>query len=450
MDQLLHGKALLRYSDNSYQILDKDDIALIEIRSPNTQFSNVNWNKDIINLSIPFSSGKYFMKYLRGITLNFSWFTKQKQVDLFFMFISFGIELKEVLNYTMVSNDILKICVETDLTSLIEADRSKSCEEQLLQCISPENQSKISRHYFNETGFLSSLAEGSLTESALLRWKKSNNQPTHLGKQFVNRNQLQITYSIIRKGRSSLGDLMLRVYQEYTGISFESFLKNVEALKGKWETTGNLEMARCAESYCASPSFVQTPVTSVASLPKSVAQTTPTTTTTQVNNSTAEPELLKRWTGMRDFKVVYESDLSTLELANFNASICGKPNLMLIITTTDGYVFGSFSSITIPQPLHWVKKDAGHFVFTLVNPHGVPPTRFFPNKPGNSIYIFQNDYMISVIAVQGSFKINMRSESVYSSRFPAFYGDTTGKGASLFVSNPDKFEVKSIKALEFF
>ncbi|EDR23594.1 hypothetical protein EDI_208200 [Entamoeba dispar SAW760] len=428
------SKTLLHYSDNSNEIVDTIEIETMKKRCIGTKFEKINWNNSIIEIPSPKIPGKYFIKYMRNIPIHFQWFTQQKQIDLFFEILKFGVNLEEAINYTKIENDILKIITTIDLGILIDADRTKSCENLLISAVGLQDQNKVTRFYYNETTFLNAFVAGNVDEYSLDKRKAMNIIPTHLGKQFVNRNMPQMVAAIIRKGKTSLGDKMFELFQEYTNISIELFIKNVQMLGERWKNEGNTELASLALRYCG------------------LSHSNPTTSVSSDFNSLTniDTELLKRWTGMRNFRIIFEKTIGDIDLVQFNQAICGRKNMMIIVFAEDGSVFGSYSSIDIPQPLNWIKKDAGHFIFTLINHQSVQPTRFYPLKLGNSVYIFQNDYMISVIAIQGAFKINLRSESNFSSRFSNYYNDSVGQGSSIFVKNPEKFIVKSLMVLEFY
>jgi len=60
----------------------------------------------------------------------------------------------------------------------------------------------------------------------------------------------------------------------------------------------------------------------------------------------------------------------------------GKPNHLVVIQDADGgYLFGGFCSVGLPAGARTAANetaihDASAFLFTLTNPHGIPPTAY--------------------------------------------------------------------------
>ncbi len=75
------------------------------------------------------------------------------------------------------------------------------------------------------------------------------------------------------------------------------------------------------------------------------------------------------------------------------------------------------------------------FLFTLTNPHNIPPTKYpiNPDKAGNAVYHFH--------AYGPSFGDNADIQVVNNSnatnQFPILYTDTTGKGNKTFTGEQD-------------
>ncbi|ELP86132.1 hypothetical protein EIN_327890 [Entamoeba invadens IP1] len=496
MGSLFQGKVLLHYSDNSNDIVDEGELEIMRTRAVSTKYSNVSFTSPIVEIPVGRTLGKYFVQYLRDEQVKFSWYTRNKQVDLFLEFLKFGLTLKEALSYTQVTSEVFSSVCGMNLQLVLDADKDKQCEDNVLPAVSKQDGLKVAQYYFNETDFLNAFLSGGLTEAKLDKRKTLGVSPTHSGKQFVNRNTATAVGEIVKNGKTPLGLKMLNFFQEYTNLSEDLFEKNVQMLANKWKSEGNKELYELCMKYCGASQQEQRPAITIAgeSVTHAVSPLArPTFKTcspekkeenvqsnivlgtnksaalniqnTQQSVSPSAPisqitfqnpiqgidlELLKKWTGMRNLRVLYDKSMPEVDILQFNTAICGKKNMMVIVNAEDGSVFGSYSSIEVPPPVNWIKKDSGHFLFTLVNHKNIEPTRFYPLKLGNSVYIFQNDYMISVLAVQGAFKINIRTESTFASKFPVFYNDTTKLGNALFVDTPDKFAIKSLLVLEFF
>ena len=134
---------------------------------------------------------------------------------------------------------------------------------------------------------------------------------------------------------------------------------------------------------------------------------------------------------------------------NFHDRCDGKP-LLVVIQSTQNYLFGGFTSVGFNINGSHIQDDAS-FIFTLSNPHGVEPTKFvgspnygydygyqYPTIYGatnNGPYFGQGD-----IAICDNSNINSSSTN-----FPYSYQDTTGYGNQLFVGSSN-FRVKDIFA----
>ena len=107
------------------------------------------------------------------------------------------------------------------------------------------------------------------------------------------------------------------------------------------------------------------------------------------------------------------------------------PSLTIIKTNT-GHIFGGFTSISWNSTGNYY-KDSNAFIFTIVNPHNIPPTKYLITN-SSAIYCGSSygptfggghDICITNNANQ--------STSSYSS-FPSSFLDSTGKGNSTFTS----------------
>ncbi|KAL7714110.1 TLDc domain-containing protein [Entamoeba marina] len=76
---------------------------------------------------------------------------------------------------------------------------------------------------------------------------------------------------------------------------------------------------------------------------------------------------LLEWTQMSNYEILYDSDESPFDRITFQRVIYGRRNVMGIILTDDGDVFGSFHPTTLPCPdkeSDWV-NDSDYFVFKI-------------------------------------------------------------------------------------
>ena len=107
-----------------------------------------------------------------------------------------------------------------------------------------------------------------------------------------------------------------------------------------------------------------------------------------------------------------------------------KGKTVTLIKDTNGNLFGGFTSANW-NVNGYFQKDTTAVLFTLKNPHNIPPTKFICSTPNRSIFCPEiygptfGDYDIYI-----SDQSNSNNSS--QSNFPNCYVDTTKKGPKLF------------------
>ncbi|KAF2075728.1 hypothetical protein CYY_002971 [Polysphondylium violaceum] len=137
--------------------------------------------------------------------------------------------------------------------------------------------------------------------------------------------------------------------------------------------------------------------------------------------------------GNYSFKIIYRASNNGFSTQSFHSACDGKGPTITVIKTTDGCVFGGYNSQSWNSDRERYGDDKC-FIFTLVNKHGIKPTKYFP--PNNMTkYLLggpQTTYVIGVPSFGpcfGSGDIKVRGSNGTQS-FPDSYRDTTGKGES--------------------
>lgn len=122
-----------------------------------------------------------------------------------------------------------------------------------------------------------------------------------------------------------------------------------------------------------------------------------------------------------------------------------KGPTLTVIQSSQGYLFGGYT------PLAWDSKSYNKhstegFIFTLTNPHKIPPTKYTRNQQ-DSRAIYCNSSFGPVfgnlhpdIAVSNNCHQNDNSYS----NFPSAYNDTTRKGVTTFTGKSN-FTVNEIE-----
>ncbi|ELP91080.1 hypothetical protein EIN_268260 [Entamoeba invadens IP1] len=87
---------------------------------------------------------------------------------------------------------------------------------------------------------------------------------------------------------------------------------------------------------------------------------------------------LNAWTKCTSFDQIFDSNDSGLTTAAFNEKVGGQKNVLLLIFSKKGYLFGSFHS-SVPTEPSMLRDDPKHFVFSLSSPFLETPTQFMGN-----------------------------------------------------------------------
>jgi len=110
----------------------------------------------------------------------------------------------------------------------------------------------------------------------------------------------------------------------------------------------------------------------------------------------------------------------------------GAGRTVSIIKSSNGYFFGVYNPHSWTNSNSGWKSGAGSFLFTLTNPHAIPPT-LLPWKQNYGAYdcnsygpTFGNGHDIHV---------NLDSSLCTTSSFPSSYTDSTSIGANLFAGS---------------
>lgn len=123
--------------------------------------------------------------------------------------------------------------------------------------------------------------------------------------------------------------------------------------------------------------------------------------------------------------------------------MCNNVSRLLVIArSTSGYVFGGFTSVGFEDEyeadnIH--TSDADAFLFTLINPHGIAPTKLAVKKHGKSAAICDSDFGAVVGAGSNGndlvFVTNCNVNTNSNSKLGGSYSDSTGKGGALFTGS---------------
>jgi hypothetical protein len=156
--------------------------------------------------------------------------------------------------------------------------------------------------------------------------------------------------------------------------------------------------------------------------------------TTLLTDETHQQKLVKwlPWDNNTNYKLQYKA--SRDGWGNQTEHFQEVPTVILLLSKK-GYLFGGYMSA-------WSASsgcDSAVFIFTLSNPHGIKPTKFPFNDPGNSSISMHCSGYSFRFHFHGGFEV---SEQHCVFDFPGSkrsysYIDTTGKGAQLFTETKE-------------
>jgi hypothetical protein len=112
-------------------------------------------------------------------------------------------------------------------------------------------------------------------------------------------------------------------------------------------------------------------------------------------------------------------------------SLCDlKGENVVVIKSKEGYLFGGYCATSWNANKHGQEEEApSSFIFTLTNPHGIPPTKYSRKMGENAIFhTSRSGPAFRDISVEDNSNANDKSYTC----FPHYYLDTTGKGSKTF------------------
>ncbi|CAF3086898.1 unnamed protein product [Rotaria sp. Silwood2] len=149
---------------------------------------------------------------------------------------------------------------------------------------------------------------------------------------------------------------------------------------------------------------------------------------------------LNKWIGIQEqkWRLVYKGKRDGFEAEDFHRCSDNQgPTLTIIQSKEGGWLFGGYTSKDWSSVVGYAEDLATPFIFTLTNPHNIPPTK----------YIISPTKVVHAVAHSpaygptfgGGFDLHVCDESQSTEdsyfKFPTSYDDTTGKGELTFTGN---------------
>ncbi|KAF2075726.1 hypothetical protein CYY_002969 [Polysphondylium violaceum] len=148
------------------------------------------------------------------------------------------------------------------------------------------------------------------------------------------------------------------------------------------------------------------------------------------------------WIDTKTLKMnlLYRASENNFVVQSFHSECDHQGPTITLIETTDGCVFGGYNSQSWNSGGKWYGDDRC-FIFTLVNKHGIKPTKYIPNKDG--CYVYSSSNCGPTFGV--GFDIHISSQP--TQLFPSSYQDTTGYGKSTLTPSQN-FTIKDYEVYQ--
>jgi hypothetical protein len=160
-------------------------------------------------------------------------------------------------------------------------------------------------------------------------------------------------------------------------------------------------------------------------------------------------EVLSSWMGGKQASLIYVASRDGFSAATFHAKCDSKGPTIVLVKSDSGHLFGGYASLSWVSNSTYQAAD-GSFLFTLTNPHNIPPTKYVLSANGKVQAMYsKQDYGPTF---GGGHDLHICSDSYnsiisQSTYFPTSYTDTTGKGKETF-TGAQAFKVKEIEVFQ--
>ncbi|CAF1380556.1 unnamed protein product [Adineta steineri] len=134
------------------------------------------------------------------------------------------------------------------------------------------------------------------------------------------------------------------------------------------------------------------------------------------------------------WELIYKATRDGFSANAFHSHCDNKGPTMTIIQSSNNYIFGGYTSVSWTSSQKY-QNDSAAFLFTLTNPHDIPPTKYNNKSFFHGIDAIYDDSGSGPTFGNGSdIYISDSSNNINSSytNFPTAYYDTTGEGNNTF------------------
>lgn len=113
-------------------------------------------------------------------------------------------------------------------------------------------------------------------------------------------------------------------------------------------------------------------------------------------------------------QLIYKASIDGFDVLNFHQLCDSKGPTLIIIKSTEGWIFGGYTSIPWKSPVDSeTRPDPDAFIFSLVNPNQIPPTKY--PSPGGVVHnIFAGPYFAGSIWTHNLQHVNLEGTRAFT------------------------------------
>jgi len=145
---------------------------------------------------------------------------------------------------------------------------------------------------------------------------------------------------------------------------------------------------------------------------------------------------IKAWLPKKNFSLLYKATWDGFDAKDFHQRCYNAGSTITLVQSQEGYLFGGYTSL--PWEGNGVyKTDPTAFLFTLINPHALPPTQYPINLDQTQHATHCHPLQCATFGRGPDLAIHLsphpnRDSYTY---FPNTYCDTTGMGGATFTDS---------------
>jgi hypothetical protein len=130
--------------------------------------------------------------------------------------------------------------------------------------------------------------------------------------------------------------------------------------------------------------------------------------------------------------LIYKASRDGFDANAFHTRCDNKGPTLTVIQSNNNYLFGGYTSIPWTSDGTY-KNDTTAFLFTLTNPHNIPPTKYLIKPGGTNAVNHGGSYGPTFGGGHDIYVANASNANTTSyTNFPHAYTDTTGQGNNTF------------------